>query len=556
MLCRFCGNEMNDGAAFCPHCGAANGAQAPSYPSPEAPAGGGGKKKTGLIIGGAVVLVAAMALIVAAVTGLFANPKAQVEKAMAKSAAAYAAAEEKLGMPDAEQWRQDKRLAQQFDLKLTGINSDLIGYDLSALEGLGIHMDTAYNLDARALSFELGAYWNEDDLLSFSMDAEDDKMYFRSPQFTGETSYGVNTETLGSDLTRMTGDDSMDSISFNLFDLMDKVLEQMDPEAMEEDLREANRALWEAAQVKKQGSKTLDLNGTSAKTTLYHVTIPQEALEQYVDDMAGVMSVINYYELYQELFQSMGVPQEEVQDFLDELEDLDVYGELADTLKDALEDFGDLELDVCLSGGYVSALLYEGEIDGADVALALYLGGSEAYVDNLSAELTVEDIQMTLESSGDHGLKGGTYTDNTTIRVKQAGANVARITSTAHYDPKAEKDNFQWKLGADSSGLSLFTLETAGSLTAEASSVNLELEDISLRVMGMEVCNLSLGYSVSADPRPLKVGENKLITEMDMTELTALADQIQTNAETWAEDMQALFLARLPQELLWAIMYA
>ena len=41
---------------------------------------------------------------------------------------------------------------------------------------------------------------------------------------------------------------------------------------------------------------------------------------------------------------------------------------------------------------------------------------------------------------------------------------------------------------------------------------------------------------------------------MSMEELTALAVQIQTNAETWVEDMQDLFLTRLPQELLYGMM--
>ena len=37
-------------------------------------------------------------------------------------------------------------------------------------------------------------------------------------------------------------------------------------------------------------------------------------------------------------------------------------------------------------------------------------------------------------------------------------------------------------------------------------------------------------------------------------EQLALAVQIQTNAETWVEDMQDLFLTRLPQELLYGMM--
>ena len=41
---------------------------------------------------------------------------------------------------------------------------------------------------------------------------------------------------------------------------------------------------------------------------------------------------------------------------MNELEDLDVYSELADSLRDAIDELGDVELEVCLSGGYISAV--------------------------------------------------------------------------------------------------------------------------------------------------------------------------------------------------------
>ena len=380
-------------------------------------------------------------------------------------------------------------------------------------------------------------------------------MYFSSPQFTGETYYGVNTETLGADLTAMTGDDSMDSVSFNLFDLMDYALDKVDAEAMERTVKEANKALWEAAKVKKEGAKTLSLNGTETKTAAYRVTFPQAALNQYVDALETMLSLINYSDLYEELYRSMGIPQDQIDEILDMLEDVDVYGQLADVLRDVVDELGGLEPEVCLSGGYVSALFYEGELFGDDTSLALYLGGGMEYVDDLTAELKVNRTEITLESTGDHGLTGGTYTDETTVQVKQSGATAAKITSELSYDPRADRDNFQWELEVNSSGMSLFTLETAGSLAAETESLSLALDDISLRAMGMEVCNLSFDYSITRASEPLTLGDARLITNMSAEELMAFADELLTNAETWAEDMQSLFLARLPQELLWAMMY-
>ena len=121
MICRNCGREINDEATFCPYCGmdpaaptwpeiARNPAPgSPDYSGPETPVPGAGKKK-GLFIGGAigaVVLVIALAVVFA--SGLFANPKGQVEQAIAKSLAAYQAAEEALGMPAAgTDWHQQR----------------------------------------------------------------------------------------------------------------------------------------------------------------------------------------------------------------------------------------------------------------------------------------------------------------------------------------------------------------------------------------------------------------------------------------------------------------
>lgn len=319
MICRNCGNEMREDARFCPHCGAMN-APAPegglpqgtaSYgtvPAWEGPEGGGKKKKTGLFIGIGVAVVAVIALVAVFAGGLFSNPKKQVEAAFVKSAAAYAQAEKALNLPDTAQWQKEQNISQRLTLGLKSINSDLVGYDLSALSGLALGFRTDFTGADRLMSCELEVGWGEE-LIDLWLKAEDDELYFNSPQLTGSTHYGVNTETLGADLTKLTGDNSMEGLSFNLFDLVDTVLEKMDQEKLEQDITAANKALWEEAKVKKTGAKTLDLNGTETKTTAYRVTFPQEALESYADALVEVMSAMRYYDLYEELYRSMGMPQ-------------------------------------------------------------------------------------------------------------------------------------------------------------------------------------------------------------------------------------------------------
>lgn len=554
MICKNCGNEMRPDARFCPHCGAVNGEipGAAPYTGPEAPVGVG-KKKTGLIVGAvaaaaAVIAVAAFVLL----GGLFSNPKKHVEAAFVKSAAAYAQAEKALGLPDTVQWQSGRRLSQRLSLELNSFNSGLVDYDLSALEGLGLDLSLDYNGPDRQLAYGLRGYWGDEELLGLWLKARDAELYFSCPQLTGDVYYGVNTETLGDDLKAMDGDDAgeLEGISFNLFELIDTMLEELDQEKLDQELAAANKALWDAAKVKKTGSKTLNLNGTETKATAYHVTIPQEALDRYVDDVTAFAPPLRILSLYREAFLAMGMPEDEVEEFLEYSEMLEDF---KDVFHDALDSFGDLELDICLSGGYVSALLYEDKLRGEDISLALYLGGNGEYVDDLTAEFTVESIRITLSSSGDHGLKSGVYTDDTTIRLKQSGANVGRLTSDLSYDPR--DSSFQWELGMDSSGLSLFKLAAAGSLTAEPDALSLDLEDISLRAVGMELCNLAFHYHLNCDPSPWQAEKVKLITQMDEDALMEMVLDTQQNVLDWSNEMERLFLSRLPAELLYDMMY-
>ncbi len=567
MICRNCGNEMREDARFCPHCGAMNAPApegglpqgAPSYssaaPAWEGPEGGGRKKKTGLFIGVGVAVVAVIALVAVFAGGLFSNPKKQVEAAFVKSAAAYVQAEKALNLPDTAQWQREQNISQYLTLALKDINSGLIGYDMSALSGLEVLLSASYNGGDRYAAFDLTANWAEEELLSLSMTASDPYLWFNSPQLTGNTHYGVNTETLGADLTAMTGDDSMKDVSFNLFDLVDTVLERVDQEKLEQDITAANKTLWEEAQVKKTGAKTLDLNGTETKTTAFRVTFPQEALEGYADALVKVMSAMSYYDLYEELYRSMGMPQDQIDEIMDALEELDPYAALADDLKDAIGEAGGLELEVCLSGGYVSALLYEGEIDGTDLSLALYLGGGEAYVDDLSLELEVDGVKLTVKSTGDHGGRSGVFTDKTTIKGSLLGLtslNSDLRYEPHRYDPQKFNDNFSWELSIPGAG----SLEMAGALDISEVRFDLDLDDVTLKVMGADVCTLSLSYLV--EHRAVHGGVPptfQSLTRMDPMELMTAALDVQSRAEAWAAEMEALFVSRLPAELLYGTMY-
>ena len=563
MTCRNCGNEMRDDARFCPHCGTLNSsvpggqpqspAAAPAWEGPE-----GGRKKTGLVIGVVIAAIAAAVLLAFVLGGLFSNPKKQVEAAFIKSAAAYAAAEKKMGLPEIEKWQMEQSIAQRMSLELRGVNSGLAGMDLSALNNLGLSLSTDYSGADRWLSYRLRAYWGGDELLSLQAAVDDAEFYFNSPQATGGVFYGVNTETLGADLAAKAVDGAEDikNISFNIFDLVDKALEKINPEEMEKALQDANRALWAQAKVKKTGAKTMDINGTSVKTTAFHATIPEAALNQYVDDIEAVLSSMNYFSIYEEMLQASGLPQREIDNIMDELDALDLYGELADSFRELIEEAGDLELDVYLSGGCLSAVRYEGELYHSVLKVGVYLGGGGEYVDDLSIDIQSEDLSVEIKSSGDHGLNSGVYTDESTVRIRDGGATLARLTSDLSIDPKGRAGNFQWKLGVDSSGLSVFVLDIKGDLEMGPDYLSLSSEEVSVRAVGMEVCKLAFSYRVDCHPGSEPISNPKLVTQMDEEELMAMVLDTQKRVMAWGGEMEDLFMARLPEELLYSMMYS
>ena len=164
---------------------------------------------------------------------------------------------------------------------------------------------------------------------------------------------------------------------------------------------------------------------------------------------------------------------------------------------------------------------------------------------------------MEVKSTGDHGLKSGLYTDETTIRIKEDGRSVGRLTSEMRYEPKGKGDNFRWEIGVDSSGVSLGVVEMEGSLALSKDSLDLKLEDVSVRTMGMEVFSLSLEYAIGpCKGMEVSVSSPTMLADMDEDDLMDLGYDLQANAQDWALDMQDLFTSRLPSDLLWALMYA
>lgn len=481
-----------------------------------------GKKKTGLLIGGAVAAVAVVALLAVVAGGLFSPPKERLEKAVVKSFAAWAEAEDALGLPDLGKLTEKRSVSQRASLRLNKLDAAMIGYDLSALEGLNLRFRS--DLDGRELGAELAVSRGVRELLVVLLTVDDAEACLASPQLTGGDFYGVNTETLGADLKRLGVRDAAD-ISFNFFDLMDIAAPEGRTEEIEQAMKEAVVALFDAVQVEKDGKETISVNQTRIKTDVYQVTVPKEAMKDYVNAVSGALS--DYVARCREMCRAIGVPE-------DVAENLVPYGDPAESLGDLLDELGDVELTVYVGGGYVSAVRYEGHVfdDDTPLKLDLYLGGGEEYVDDLRLEVDVDGQTVTIDSSGDHGGKSGVFTDKTTFR-----GGFSTVTSELRYEP-GKADNLSWEISVPGAG----SLEVAGQLTAGEESVDLRLDELALKVLGVELCSAEADYYMGpCEGWSVTARDPKLIGEMNGLELMAAALKLQVNAQTWMEDMQGIF---------------
>ncbi len=552
MLCFKCGKEIADGSKFCPHCGAViSGGSAAEAPGPGAAGAGGapsfeggGRRRAGkgLIIGGIAAAVVVIVLAAVALSGLFSSPRGQVEKAFAKTAAAYAEAGRKLELPDLRGLSDSRSGTQRYSLELNSVNSDLAGSDLSALKGLGLRVAADADWKNRKMDCEMAAFWGGEDFAVFQLLAEDSIVSLGSPQFTGGKIYGMNTETLGVDLDRLGAeDDSVDvkSISFNLFDLV----EAFTPgeEQAREMARQAGKDLLDGVKVDKTGRETIQVNGSGVSAEAYRVTVPREAMEDYIDAMEQAMEQADSRDGLREMLRSMGVPEDEIDSTLAGT-DGSPCAEMADSLRQLVEEQGDLELNVYVGGGYVSAVVYEGQAGGQTQKVGLYLGGGGNYVDDLSLEVEAGGEKLMVKSTGDHAARGGAFTDETTVRM-----DAGRVTSRLRYEPKADEGNFQWEIGVANTA----SLEMTGRLTIGKDWVELKLDDMSVKAAGIEVCSLGLEYYVGpCEGMRVSAPAPQMLGDMDDGDLTELYRSLQDNAEQWVYDMMAL----IPPELLWYLL--
>lgn len=553
MFCKKCGKKLADGAKFCPYCGASAGGQAPAgqdvlqsaldtrtappavpVPGPAVPPSGGGMPpKTGGKVpkaavfagaGAAAVLVIVLAVVV--FSGLLGGPKAALGKAAAKSLNAYQAASGAVGMPDMKKLAESRQVRTDLSFQIKDFADELAGYSSQAemLKGLGFTMSGGVDLPGRKMDLSAAVSYGSAGIITVWSQIDNDLLAVGCPELLDKDTYGLNTATLGKDLTKLSADvpEELEDVGFNVFDMIETFSKPIEVD------KAAAKELADAIEAEKTGKASVEVNGHSVSCTGYRVVIPKDAMRAYINALEDAYKARELDKDVLDLLESMGVPKDELSGMRGEIRDAVNNKAFFDGLKEIVKTIGDLELEVYLSGGYVSSVVWEDKIEGQRLELNLQFGGGKNYADDLSAELDAGEVVLRWESSGNHGTEGGEYTDSSVFTV-EAGGERYTVKSELEYHPKKASDNFEWTVKGEG-----FSFTAEGQLTTGKDTLFMDLERLSASAEGRELVRLSATYSVAPYSAPENAAKAPtMLSAMDEDDFEDLAADVMANGQSW-----------------------
>ena len=539
MYCNKCGAQLDDHAKFCFGCGAQVGAGAaatpnpqPSYEAPVAPKKAPKKKKKGLVAVVAIIAVVAVAAAALVFSGLMGGDTVKVAAALAKSGKAFTNAADKLELTDVSALMEDEKISEEVSMWIDEIYGD------TTFSGLGYRMAVDSDLPNRNIDMVLTPVWGSVDLLNIQMKMNDAEFYLGSPELTGGEFYMVNTETIFQDLANMGADlGDATSLRFNIFDIADQI-KQMNAgnEEWTKAIQEAGTALLAEVEVSKVGSEEIDVNGAALNSTAYGVMVPETALHTFLDTIADAYSHVDYTTVYMEMLESMGFPAY----ILDEMEAAMAdpsasVEEVFSVIHVALEELGDIQLNLYIHDGYVVSVVYESTIDGVDAMIALDIGGGTNYVDNIGLEVMVDHEGYRITSTGNHAGTGDAFTDVTILEYVYDGTVTPLVQMDSSYAPKQVEDNFSFLLKSDGAAL-----ELQGNLTCGQDFMNLYLHEISISEYDEVFAVLGMEFSISKyEGESISVDHSHAFADMTESDLMTALEEVTGYATNWAMNLDS-----------------
>ena len=538
MFCKFCGKQLNPTDKFCCHCGtpvgpgltnqapAANTNNAPDKKTASQPAG----TKPGFKLpniqlpniqlpGGKLIPVAAIALVVILVVALLVtgSPSAKVAKAFGNTIGEFSDVSDLWHAEDVAALLQKDALSMTMD----------VSPEETMLEGFGIRGRVDVSLPKKYMGVNVVPYIGSMDLVNASMVLDDETLAISIPEVLPKN-YGLNTETLLQDLQNMGADvEGFEDVTVNFFDTLKSIREQTDNSKENQKLLKAAAADFvDALEVEKSGSKSITVNKSKTKCTVYTVTIPQDAMEDYVAIIEEILSSVDYADIVESELDRMGMPSFVTREVLNEVKDAYTTPDLSD-IYTVIDTLGDVELDVYVSKNKISAIKYEENRSDFNLEIELLIGGGDNYVDDITLKMAnMSGDEIVVKSKGNHTGKGGVFTDKTTIEVD---GDV--LTIEVEYEPKAKEDNLSISMESDYPS-DTFKLE--GNYTASKGSMKLNLKELT---MGRTTVKTNMDLGISDYSKKVTVSKPVILNNMTEEEIMQIMEEVEEQATTWLESI-------------------
>ncbi len=415
------------------------------------------------------------------------------------------------------------------DWDITIGTSDSNSFDTMKHVGMIAHLDYAPDHDeiyftstARIMFLKLSAA---------DLYLKGSSIRFASPYFFDGYLY-VDTESLGEDYKNSyfdssapLPDEAVDGLSFNLFDLRRDYIATQYGIFTNRDAFPLWKDLYDCIDVhKSSASKYIYLGSESTKCTCYHVTIDEDDLEDFIDDMYELHedAVDDYLDEYEDLIRSICIIDDVDEDEFREI----IRSNLNRKFTSSLEIFRDMpEFDVYLDR--YGRLI---EIDGDNTTIGFY--GSDYLTDNIVVEtkLTegneVYDLSLRLEGSTGRSLR----TDLITLQIKNSYRdNVLYVTGGSTYNTESGDITFEGDLtflGYDAN----LAMEGNFSIDKDTSSVTLEVDEAAITYDSM---SLVLDGLFTISPLTDRIegisGNGRGLLHMDADDFERLGEEITDN---------------------------
>lgn len=169
-----------------------------------------------------------------------------------------------------------------------------------------------------------------------------------------------------------------------------------------------------------------------------------------------------------------------------------------------LED--DVRITCTIQDNYIARAVAETTVDDVSIRAQLELGTGAHPMDGFTLQLDLEQLDgdqsasILWTSQGNHSAQGGTYVDESRVEVTSNGSPAGRVEWSTIWEPDGTGDNFTWTLSAWDGSVSreVLNIDVSGAVTVDrrAGSLEADLNDISLSAGGESV-SLSLLYSIA-----------------------------------------------------------